>query len=194
MLFRSKLARSRGLKNVLVTNGFVNPEPLEELLEVTDAMNIDLKSFREETYKKVQKGTLSGVLKTIDRACRRCHVELTTLVVTGINDTLEEMREIIDWIAALDRQIPWHISRYYPNYRYDAPSTDVDFMLSVSEEAVRKLSFVFLGNISGSYGRSDTVCPSCKTTVITRTGYHVRINSLKEGRCGRCGFDLKIVH
>ena len=188
----SKLAKDSGLKNVFVTNGYINPNPLEDLLEYSDAMNIDLKSFRDVTYKKVQNGKLNNVLETIQRVYERCHLEITTLIVTGVNDDINEMKDIISWISSIDRNIPWHISRYYPNYKYDAPSTDIDFMLKVYDEAVKSLNFVFCGNISGSYGRSDTICPSCKTTVISRMGYLVSIKALKEGNCGVCGCELKI--
>jgi pyruvate formate lyase activating enzyme len=189
-----RLARDKNLKNVFVTNGFINQEPLAELLEYADAMNIDLKSFREDTYKRFQKGSLEPVLRTIEEVHRRgCHLELTTLIVTDMNDDMAEMQDIINWIASLDVNIPWHISRYYPSYRYDAPATDIDFMLQVYDEAIKKLNHVFCGNISGSYGRSDTLCPACKTVVISRSGYQTRIKQLDKGTCGNCGHDLKIV-
>lgn len=188
----AKAARARGLKNVLVTNGFVNPPPLEDLLEFTDAMNIDLKNFREESHRKVQKGHLADVLRTIEASHGRCHVELTTLVVTGINDTMEEMKDIIDWIAALDRGIPWHVSRYYPSFRYDAPATDAEFLVKVCGLAHEKLDHVYCGNISGSYGWSDTACPSCGEVVIRRSGYRTKVTGLDNGKCVKCGADLKI--
>ena len=190
----SRKARAAGLKNVYVTNGFICEEPLRELLPHADAMNIDLKSFSRETYRKVQKASLSEVLMTIEIAAGAgCHVELTTLVVTGMNDAMEEIDSIIEWIASVDRDMPWHISRYYPNYRYDMPATDVDFILRVHERAVKKLNYVFCGNISGSYGRSDTVCPSCGRTVIARKGYATRITGLSGRKCGNCGFELALV-
>lgn len=189
----ARLAREKGLKNVLVTNGFISREPLIELLKFTDAMNIDLKSFREKTYKRFQKGKLSPVLESIKTAHEKgCHIELTTLVVTGINDTIEEMREIVKWIASLDKNIPWHVSRYYPSYKYDEPATDIDIILNVCDEAMQSLNHVFCGNISGSYGRSDTICPSCKAVLISRSGYSTRVNALESGKCVKCGFDLKI--
>lgn len=188
----AKEARAAGLKNVMVTNGFVNPAPLEELLGLVDAMNIDLKTFRDETYRKFQKGRLQPVLDTITRARGACHVELTTLVVTGINDGMAEMRDIIDWIASLDKTIPWHISRYYPNYHYNAPPTDIAFIMSVYEEARRKLDFVYCGNIPGGTSGSDTVCPSCGAIVIGRRGYSTNIAALEGGRCAACGADLGI--
>jgi pyruvate formate lyase activating enzyme len=186
-------ARSKGLYNVMVTNGFINREPLDDLLGCIDAMNIDLKSFREDSYKREQKGSLSPVLRTIEQAAPSCHVEVTTLIVTGLNDTMEEMQGIIDWIAEIDKRIPWHISRYYPNYKYDSPATDIDFMLEVYDRAIKKLDYVFCGNISGSYGRSDTLCPVCRSVVIARSGYRVTLGTLKNGTCSQCGTALKII-
>ncbi|MCX7680287.1 MAG: AmmeMemoRadiSam system radical SAM enzyme, partial [Spirochaetes bacterium] len=168
----AQLARQKGLKNVMVTNGYINPQPLEELLEYVDAMNIDLKNFKDESYRKVQKGTLSPVLRSIELAHKKkCHIELTTLIVTGINDNFLEMEQLVNWIAGVDKNIPWHVSRYFPNYRYDAPPTDIDFMLEVCSRAREKLNYVYCGNISGSYGWSNTTCPYCNTTVIRRMGY-----------------------
>lgn len=189
----SRLANAKGLKNVLVTNGFIEKYPLDELLEFTDAMNIDLKSFREDTYKKVQKGNLKKVLQTIQAAHYRCHVEITTLIITGINDDVSELEDMTGWIVSIDKNIPWHISRYYPNYKYDAPPTDIDFMLKIRQMASKKLNYVFCGNIPGDYGGSDTVCPSCGTTVISRSGYSVSLKALQNGKCSKCGYDLKII-
>ena len=188
----SRLAWKNGLKNVYVTNGFIEKEPLNELLEFTDAMNIDLKAFKETTYKKVLKGELSKVMDTIQTANNKCHVELTTLIVTGMNDDLAELSEMAEWISSVNKNIPWHISRYYPNYKYEKPATSIDFMTRVHDMAVKKLNYAFCGNIPGSYGRSDTICPSCKTTVIARSGYSVSIKALSNGKCATCGFDLKI--
>ncbi len=188
------LAREKKLANVMVTNGFINREPLEELLRIIDAMNIDLKTFREDTMKKVQKANLPDVLATIRLAHeRRCHIELTTLVVTGINDDMAEMKDIIDFISSVDRNIPWHISRYYPNYRYDKGATDVSFMMKVHEEAEKKLNYVYCGNVSSNERGHDTRCPSCGTTVISRAGYVTRKENLKNGSCSRCGFNLGII-
>jgi pyruvate formate lyase activating enzyme len=189
----SKLARDSSLKNVYVTNGFINPEPLRDILEYADAMNIDLKYFRDDTYKRISNGRLNSVLDTIKAANRECHIELTTLIVTGINDDIGEMKDIIDFIYSVDPDIPWHISRYHPSFKYDAPATDIDFMMRVYEEARKKLRFVYCGNISSSYPGSDTVCPSCNNTVISRSGYHVSIEVLKNGKCGKCGSDLNII-
>lgn len=189
----SKLAKENNLKNVFVTNGYINPEPLKDILAYADAMNIDLKSFRDETYKKISKGSLQPVLDTIKSASKKCHIELTTLIVTGINDDLKEMKDIINFIYSIDPDIPWHISRYHPGYKYDAPPTDINFMMRVYYEAIKKLNYVYCGNISGSYETGDTKCPECKSVVISRRGYNVSIKALESNKCKKCGNDLKIV-
>jgi pyruvate formate lyase activating enzyme len=102
-------------------------------------------------------------------------VELTTLVVTGINDSMDEMRDIIAYIASVDRSMPWHISRYYPAYRHDAPATEPDFILAVYEEAVGSLDHVYCGNMPLAGKGNDTICPECRNVVISRSGYAVRL-------------------
>ncbi|PKL38131.1 MAG: AmmeMemoRadiSam system radical SAM enzyme [Spirochaetae bacterium HGW-Spirochaetae-1] len=194
VLEMAEKARIKGLKNVMVTNGFINEKPLTDLLRFIDAMNIDLKAFRPETYKKIQKGNLDDVLNTIKISHEReCHIELTTLIVTGVNDDMDEMKHIIEFIASIDVMIPWHISRYYPSYQYDAPPTDVDFLLQVHKEASKTLKYVYCGNISPHLGGSDTTCPSCGTVLVKRSGYFTRIVSLDRGKCRNCGFDTGIV-
>lgn len=189
----SKLARKNGLKNVFVTNGFINPEPLDEILEYADAMNIDLKSFQENTYRSFQKGKLTNVLETIKKVYKTCHLELTTLIVTDMNNNMDEMKDMIDWISSIDANIPWHISRYYPNYDYNAPPTDINFMFKIHDHAASKLNFIYCGNIPGTYGRSDTICPSCKTIIISRDGYMVDVKAITTGGlCMNCGYDLYI--
>ncbi|TFH43683.1 MAG: AmmeMemoRadiSam system radical SAM enzyme [Chrysiogenales bacterium] len=188
------LAGKKGLANVLVTNGFINPEPLDRLLDHVDALNIDLKTFREDTYRKVQKARLGPVLETIINAHRRgSHVEITTLIVTGMNDDIDEMRDIMGFISGLDRKIPWHISRYYPNYEYVAPETDIGFMVQVREEAEKRLDFVYCGNVPSAAEGQHTRCPSCGATVLARSGYLTRIQGLDGGRCSSCGFDIGVI-
>lgn len=188
------LAREKQLVNVMVTNGFINKEPLEKLLPYIDAMNIDLKSFREETYRTVQKAKLADVLETITYAHRHgCHVEVTTLIVPGVNDSPEEMNDIIEFIESVDKRIPWHISRYYPSYKYSRPATDVKYLTDLHARASKRLDFVYCGNVPSEAGGHDTICPSCHRTVIRRMGYTTRIEKLKGSTCGSCGYDLGII-
>ncbi|MFC1669022.1 AmmeMemoRadiSam system radical SAM enzyme [Spirochaetota bacterium] len=195
ILDTAALGREKGLKNVLVTNGYINDEPLRELIQYVDAVNIDLKSYREQTYKKIQKGNLADVKNTIEVSHNMgISIEITTLIVTGLNDDLDEMKDIINYISSVDRDIPWHISRYFPNYNYNKPATDIKFIYKVYEEALKKLNFVYCGNIPSGDAGNNTICPSCSKKVISRSGYSTTIDSLNNGKCGECGTDLKIIH
>ncbi|HHY40205.1 MAG TPA: AmmeMemoRadiSam system radical SAM enzyme [Syntrophaceticus sp.] len=143
----AKRARQEGLKNVLVTNGFVQKEPLMELLPYIDAMNIDVKAFTEEFYRKTCGGQLDPVLRTVELAHKTCHVEITTLVVPGMNDSEEEISSLVDWIASLDPSIPLHLSRYFPRYKFDLPPTPIATLKRAKEIALEKLKYVYLGNV-----------------------------------------------
>jgi pyruvate formate lyase activating enzyme len=190
----ARIGKQKGLKNVLVTNGFINPDPLDELLNYIDAMNIDLKAYKEETYKRVQKARLEDVKNTIVRAYEKnCHIEITTLIVTGINDNMDEMKEIINFISSIDKNIPWHISRYYPNYKYEKPATSIDFIREVYEQATEKLNFVYCGNVPFDFPGNKTICPSCGVVAIDRSGYLTRVESLNDSKCGECGAFLNVV-
>jgi pyruvate formate lyase activating enzyme len=142
----SKSVRDKGLKNVVVTNGYIRREPLEKLLPYTDAMNIDLKGFTYEYYSRI-KGELETVKNTIKTASDYCHVEVTTLIVPGENDTLEEITDIAKWIACVNKDIPLHISRFFPNYKYyDVPPTDIGKIYEFAESAREYLTYVYTGN------------------------------------------------
>jgi len=132
---------------VLVTNGYISEEPLKELLPYVDAMNIDLKSFNTEYYKSLCGGSLNPVLKTIEIASRACHVEITTLLVSGENDRLEEVEDIAKFLSSIDEEIPLHLSRYFPSYKLKNPPTDINFMRKAEEVAKKHLINVTLGNI-----------------------------------------------
>lgn len=190
MLDTAKLCKKDGLDVVVVTNGYINREPLEELLPYVDAMNIDLKSYREEFYGAVCGGRLEKVLETIEHANRVCHVELTTLAISGYNDSHEEMEELSAWIAKLDSSIPLHISRYHPTYKFKAPSTDIKRVLELAEIARSKLKYVYIGNIGGV--DNNTYCPNCGKTLVERESYSAVLKN-KSATCENCGESLKIV-
>ena len=146
----AKLLRERDLKVVLVTNGCVNEGIADELLPLTDALNIDLKSFRAETYEKLLGGDLETVKRFIAKAAARCHVELTTLIVPGVNDSEEEIRVLTEWISSLPdgREIPLHLSRFFPRYRMtDRAPTGRQSVLSLVSAAREKLRWVYPGNM-----------------------------------------------
>lgn len=143
----ARLVKEYGMCNVLVTNGTASLEILEELLPYIDAMNIDLKGFRQDYYQKLG-GDLETVKAFITRAAQECHVELTTLVVPGENDSLEEMEEEAEWIARLDPAIPLHVTRFFPQYRMtDREATDVGLLRKMREVAGKYLRDVVVGNV-----------------------------------------------
>lgn len=148
VLDTAKLARKNNLENVLVTNGFVNIEPLEEMLPFIGAMNIDLKSFNEGFYARICKGALKPVLDVIKRSARSCHIELTALLIPTLNDSEAEMRGLVDWIHNnLGPEVPLHLSRYFPCYRMGLPPTSVESLKKAEEIAKEKLRYVYLGNV-----------------------------------------------
>ena len=141
------LVHEYGMKNVIVTNGTASLEVLGELEPYIDAMNIDLKGFTDHYYNRVLGGSRKMVMDFIERAVQFCHVELTTLIVPGENDSEEEMRELSAWVAGLDRQIPLHITRFFPQFHMtDRRATDVRHIYRLAEIARGNLDYVYTGN------------------------------------------------
>jgi pyruvate formate lyase activating enzyme len=141
------LAKQRGLKNVAVTNGYICEEPLRELLPLIDAFNIDLKGFTEEFYHKLR-GDLETVKRSIEIASEKCHVEVTTLIVPGENDSEEEMERLSGWLAGVSPEIPLHISRFFPRWHMqDRNATPVKQVYRLAEIARKKLKYVHEGNV-----------------------------------------------
>ena len=137
----------QGMKNVVVTNGYINQEPLSELLPLIDAWNIDLKSFSDDFYRRIG-GDVKTVKQTITLAATVSHVEVTTLVIPGENDSDEEMRQLTKWLASVDPGIPLHVSRFFPNFNMkDRPATQVDRILRLAEIARESLQYVYEGNL-----------------------------------------------
>lgn len=148
VLDTAKLARQNGLKNVLVTNGFVNIEPLERILPYIDAMNIDLKAFDEDFYIKVCKGRLKPILDVIKVSAKACHVELTNLIIPTLNDSESAIRKMTDWIYSnLGPEVPLHLSRYFPCYKMTIPPTPVETLKKAEKIAKEKLKYVYVGNV-----------------------------------------------
>lgn len=146
VLDTARAVRQNGMKNVLVTNGTASLDVLEKLLPFVDAMNIDLKGFREEYYRELG-GSLQAVKEFIVRAAAQCHVELTTLIVPGKNDSLREMEEEAGWIASVDEKIPLHVTRFFSRYQMrDREATEVQHVYRMAEAAGNYLRDVFVGN------------------------------------------------
>ncbi len=188
----AKFFHEKGLFNVLVTNGFVNPKPLEDIIQYIDAMNIDLKAIDDDFYKRLCKGKLDPVKHTIEFALKRgVHVELTNLLVTGYNTSNEQIKRLVDYVASLGPDTILHFSRYFPNYKLDAPPTPYDVLEFAYNYASTKLNYVYIGNVLNSKTDS-TYCPKCKNLLIERIGYTTRIKGLKGDRCANCGEKINI--
>lgn len=187
------LASRAGLKNVIVSNGYIMPEPMKEMTEFIDAFNIDLKSFSDDFYRKWTGATLAPVLEAIKLIVSSGrHLEITTLILPGLNDSVEEMKKEAQWIAEnAGSGVPLHLSRYFPMYRRSDPATPPDTIIKLKEVAEEYLDFVYTGNMAGTGGGSDTRCPSCHTVVIRRSGYSTCITNLTDdGECRKCGRNI----
>ncbi len=188
----ARLAKERGLKNVLVTNGAIEEEPLRALLPYIDAMNIDVKAFTEDFYRDVCHGKLKPVLRTVEIAAAECHVEVTTLLVPTKNDSDEELEALTTWLASLNPAIPLHFSRYFPQYKFALPPTPLSVLAKARAIAARKLKYVYIGN-AWELGGNDTTCPSCGFLLIRRTGYRTEIIGLRGRNCSACGAEVEVV-
>jgi len=194
MLDTAGLAKKEGLKNVVVSNGYINPEPLKEALPVLDAFNIDLKGFNNSFYQKYAKAKLDPVLKTIKMIAQSgSHLEITNLVITGLNDDDEEFEAMLKWIAEnAGKDTPLHLSRYFPNYKLNAPPTSVEKLRSFYDLAKKYLNHVYLGNISDEM-RSSTFCPKCGKLLIRRNYYTTIVEPGFKDRCPECATLVNVV-
>jgi len=184
------LAAAAGLKNVFVTNGFITPEPLKQIAPILNAANIDLKSMKDETYRQVCGGSLQPVLNAL-RLYRELNIwiEVTTLVIPGLNDSKQELSDIARFIRdELGAQVPWHLSAFYPTYKMtDRPPTPPEELMRAQLIGIESgLKYVYCGNVSVP-GLEDTHCPKCRLGLISRSGFGVIKNALVDGRCYNCG-------
>ncbi len=186
------LAERRGLKNILVTNGFINETPADKLLKYTDALNIDLKAFNDAFYKQELKGKLEPVLNFIQNAASKSHVEVTTLVIPDKNDSEKEIMQCADFLSSISPGIPYHLSAYYPSYKYNIKPTEPRKLMQLAAAASTKLDFVYTGNIYG--GRQDTLCPSCGNILIKRSGYSTFLPGISDDKCSGCGIDINTIN
>ncbi len=193
VLDTSKLAHERGLKNVLVTNGFIQPEPFAELLPFIDALNIDIKSIREEFYREICRGRLGPVLETAKAAKQAAHVEVTNLIIPTHNDSERDLTDLADWVRDnLGADTPAHLSAYTPRYKLNAPPTSTETLERAYEIFAERLQYVYLGNVVADKG-SDTDCPKCGAMLIQRRGYSTQVVGLDGAKCAKCGTELNVV-
>ena len=184
------LARESGLKNVLVTAGFINEKPLRELCKYVDASNTDLKAFNDEYYRKICYGRLRDVLNAlVIQKEEGVLLEVTNLILPTLNDSEKEIREMCRWIVRnLGSETPLHFSRFYPMFKmlhlYPTPEKTLERAREIALE--EGLKFVYVGNVPGTPSEW-TYCPSCKKVLIKRSGYAILENNIINGRCSFCG-------
>jgi pyruvate formate lyase activating enzyme len=184
------LARKAGIKNIIKSNGYINPEPLKNLCSVIDAANIDLKAFNESTYLKLSGGKLQPVLDSL-KVYRDNGVwlEITNLIIPSWTDNLEEIGKMCKWLSDNGfSNTPLHFSRFYPLHKLEQlPPTPVELLNKAYTIATSEgLKYVYTGNVPGNE-LSTTKCPKCNNTVVTRQGFRVTSNTLKDGKCSKCG-------
>jgi pyruvate formate lyase activating enzyme len=187
------LAREQGLKNVFVSNGFIAEAPLRALAEVLDAANIDLKFFRDTSYRHISRARLEPILDAI----RLYHalgvwLEVTTLVIPGVNDSQPELEDIAQFIVSVGEEVPWHVSQFYPAWRMsETPVTPVETLRQAAMIGrAAGLRHVYEGNVPGERGES-TWCAGCGSLLIERYGFYVRTNRIQNGACPECGTPIE---
>ena len=189
----AKLAREAGIRNVLVTAGYINAEPWKRLLEYVDAANIDLKGITEEFYRDICSATLKPVQQALILAkASGILVEVTNLIIPTLNDKPEQIHELCRWIKAnLGRETPLHFSGFHPQYQMDKlPPTSLGALERAREIGMSEgLDYVYIGNVRSKEGE-NTYCPGCKGLLIGRKGYLILQNRLKDGRCPDCGREI----
>ncbi|MDP8228502.1 MAG: AmmeMemoRadiSam system radical SAM enzyme [Candidatus Electryoneaceae bacterium] len=185
-----RILHERGLMNLFVTNGFINAKPLQELLPISDAFNVDLKTTDDGTFCHYCKGHLEDVKRNIYAIYDAGkHLEITHLLVTGVNDNLHNIEAVVNWVSALDPAIPLHLIRYYPSNHYDKPPTSHQFMKEAYRLARSELSYVYLGNTSAG-DEQNSYCPECGSLLVKRDGSHVEMVGLDGNRCTNCKKEL----
>ncbi len=183
----AKLGRERGLRNIFVTNGYMTKACLKEIAPYLDAANVDLKFFKDSSYKKICFASLAPVLDSIKLMIDiGIWVEITTLIIPGINDSDEELSGLAKFILSVGKDLPWHISRFHPDYKFNGylptPEETLKKAQAIGEEA--GLSFVYAGNVYG-FG-NDTLCPHCKKRLIQRDVFKVTELNIKDSKCLYC--------
>jgi len=188
----ARLAAGAGLRNIVVTNGYITPEALDAIAPFLHAANIDLKGFSPDFYARVVGARLEEVLDCIrDYRRRRIWLEITTLIIPGENDDLPQLEGIASFIAdELGHEVPWHISRFFPQFRMKDRQATPPGSLSMAVDIGTRagLHYIYEGNIAG--GREDTLCPDCGCPVMRRSGFRVLDIGMAEGKCHKCGCNI----
>jgi pyruvate formate lyase activating enzyme len=184
----AKLSNSQGLKNIIVSNGYINKKPLEKIAPYIDGANIDLKAFSDDFYNKICGAKLQPVLDSIKLYKKLgIWIEITTLIIPGLNDNEDELQNLAEFIASVGKDIPWHVTAFYPTYNLlEKPRTSIDHLIKAREIGINAgLRYIFTGNIPG-YEGENTYCYECKKLLIERTGFRIENNYIKDTSCPEC--------
>lgn len=190
MFDTAMLAREKGIKNLMISNGYIYKKPLKKLAKYLDAANVDLKSFDNDIYKKLNRGTLKPILDTlITMQENKVWLEITNLVIPTWTDDLDMIERMCKWLVNnnFDKQ-PLHFSAFFPAHKLDkVPNTPADILIKAREIALNAgMQYVYIGNVAGTNGDS-TYCPKCKELLIEREKFEILTNNLHEGTCNKCG-------
>lgn len=186
-------AHKEGIKNIYVSNGYTSKEALDKIAPYLDAANIDLKAFTDKFYQKVCRGRLKPVLETIEHYVKKkIWIEITTLIIPDQNDSDSELKNIAEFLAELDKDIPWHISKFTPQYKMQdaVPTPDEKLMRAYEIGREAGLNFVYTGNIF-SKDTQSTYCPQCNELLIERDWGYSKVKALKSGKCSNCGLIIR---
>jgi pyruvate formate lyase activating enzyme len=189
----ARLAHQHGIRNVFVSSGFETLQALEAIEPYLDAINVDLKAFTERFYREICGTRLQPVLRNIEHIARRTGIwiEITTLVIPGLNDSEKELRDIATWLAQVSPDLPWHVSAFHPDYlmrdRPPTPMRSLTRAWEIGREA--GLNYVYVGNVLDST-RESTSCPQCGELLISRSWHRVRTHWSEPGVCHGCGASI----
>ncbi len=186
-------AKEEGLVNALVTNGYISKEALNEVLPFVDALNIDVKAWDEDFYRRLIRGRLKPVLETVEESLKEAWVEVTYLVVPGENDAEKDVEALARHLSSLSPSLPLHLSRYFPNYRMGGGPTPLEKLERLKDVAGEHLHHVYIGN-AVKPGYADTACPQCGAILLKRDGLALeRAFLTPDGKCRECGRPLEML-
>ena len=190
----SRLAREAGIKTVMVTNGYIDRNAREEVFEFIDGANVDLKAFTEDFYYKLTNAHLQPVLDTLEWLKKETDIwfEITTLLIPGENDSMDEIARMCDWILnSLGDDVPLHFTAFHPDFKMtDHPPTPYSTLRNARQVALKAgIKYCYTGNVHDPEGQT-TYCPNCGNELIERNWYHVRIKGLEDGRCRHCAYEI----
>lgn len=189
-----RLAKDKGLANVFVSNGYMTREAIDFAAGWLDGINVDLKAFTDEYYRRLCKARLQPVLDTIAYIARQTDIwlEVTTLLIPDQNDSEDELKQLTEFLVRkAGPDVPWHISRFHPQYQYtegrSTPITSLERAARIGREA--GLRYIYLGNVPGTRSES-TFCPKCGRMLIERTGFRIVANEIQDSKCPQCGMEI----